>query len=191
MWIKTYNKSEDIADSDGDGKMLNSSATVDDIYGGGIDITEAFEKPEGELVSIELARVTPMRYTGEEVRPVVTYRGKVLEEGKDYTILKLYNEAQDPEPVFREPGKYTIMLFGEGDYRGYEEKNFYIIPPEEKLNRMLKNAEEDVEEARMRVELMSDDESAEAVKSVYRQLVKAQQKLIEAEEMLILSNELL
>ncbi len=171
--------------------MLNSSATVEDIYGAGIDITEAFDKPEGELVSIELARVTPMRYTGEEIRPVVTYRGKVLEEGKDYTLLKLYNEEQDPEPVFREPGKYTVMLFGEGDYRGYEEKNFYIIPPEEKLNRMLKNAEEDVEEARMRVELMSDDESPEAVKSAYRQLVKAQQKLIEAEEMLILSNELL
>jgi hypothetical protein len=56
---------------------------------------------------------------------------------------------------------------------------------------MLKNAEEDVEEARMRMELMSDDESPEAVKSAYRQLVKAQQKLIEAEEMLILSNELL
>ncbi len=83
------------------------------------------------------------------------------------------------------------MLFGEGNYRGYEEKSFYIIPPEEKLNRMLKNAQEDVEEARTRVELMPDNESAAAVKSAYRQLVKAQQKLIEAEEMLILSHEIL
>ena len=182
---------EDIADSDGDGKLLNTSASVNDIYGGGIDITEVFDNPEGELISIELARINPVRYTGEEVKPEITYDGKVLKEGKDYTIFKLYNEAEDPEPVFREPGKYAIMLFGEGDYRGYEEKNFYIIPPEEKLRRMLKNAEEDVEEAQMRVHLMPDDESPAALKSAYYQLVKAQQKLIEAEEMLILSNDLL
>lgn len=59
------------------------------------------------------------------------------------------------------------------------------------MNRMLKNAEEDVEEAQLRVDLMSEDESPEAVKSAYRQLVKAQQKLIEAEEMLILSHDIL
>ena len=182
---------EDIADSDGDGVLLNTSASVNDIYGGGIDITDVFDNPEGELVSVELARVNPMRYTGEEVKPEVTYRGKVLKEGKDYTLLKLYNEEEDPEPVFKEPGKYTVMLFGEGDYRGYEEKNFYIIPPEDKLRRMLKNAEEDVEEAQTRVYLMPDDESPAALRSAYNQLVKAQQKLIEAEEMLILSHELL
>ena len=93
--------------------------------------------------------------------------------------------------MFRDAGKYTVYLFGEGDYRGYEEKNFYIIPPEEKLNRMLKNAEEDVDEAQLRVDLLSDSDSAKEVEAAYRQLVKAQQKLIEAEEMLILSNELL
>ena len=105
--------------------------------------------------------------------------------------MKLYNEDAEPEPVFRDAGKYTVYLFGEGDYRGYEEKNFYIIPPEEKLNRMLKNAEEDVDEAQLRVDLLSDSDSAKEVEAAYRQLVKAQQKLIEAEEMLILSNELL
>ena len=104
---------------------------------------------------------------------------------------ELYNEDADPEPVFRDAGKYTVYLFGEGDYRGYEEKNFYIIPPEEKLNRMLKNAEEDVDEAQLRVDLLSDSDSAKEVEAAYRQLVKAQQKLIEAVEMLILSNELL
>ena len=125
------------------------------------------------------------------MKPVVTYRGKVLKEGKDYTLMKLYNEDAEPEPVFRDAGKYTVYLFGEGDYRGYEEKNFYIIPPEEKLNRMLKNAEEDVDEAQLRVDLLSDSDSAKEVEAAYRQLVKAQRKLIEAEEMLILSNELL
>ena len=182
---------EDIADIDGDGKVLNMEASVSDIYGGTMDITEVFDKPEGKLVHIELARVKPASYTGEEVKPVVTYRGKVLKEGKDYTLVKIYNEAADPEPVFKEPGKYTIMLFGEGNYRGYEEKDFYIVPPEEKLNRMLKNAEEDVAEAQLRVDLLSDIDSAKEVEAAYRQLVKAQQKLIEAEEMLILSNELL
>jgi hypothetical protein len=182
---------EDIADIDGDGKVLNMEASVSDIYGGTMDITEVFDKPEGKLVHIELARVKPASYTGEEVKPVVTYRGKVLKEGKDYTLVKIYNEAADPEPVFKEPGKYTIMLFGEGNYRGYEEKDFYIVPPEEKLNRMLKNAEEDVAEAQLRVDLLSDSDSAKEVESAYRQLVKAQQKLIEAEEMLILSKEIL
>ena len=182
---------EDIADTDGDGKVLNSEASVSDIYGYGLDITEALDKPAGELVDIELARVAPSKYTGKEVKPVVTYRGKVLKEGKDYTLMKLYNEDAEPEPVFRDAGKYTVYLFGEGDYRGYEEKNFYIIPPEEKLNRMLKNAEEDVDEAQLRVDLLSDSDSAKEVEAAYRQLVKAQQKLIEAEEMLILSNELL
>jgi hypothetical protein len=182
---------EDIADIDGDGKVLNMEASVSDIYGGTMDITEVFDKPEGKLVHIELARVKPASYTGEEVKPVVTYRGKVLKEGKDYTLVKIYNEAADPEPVFKEPGKYTIMLFGEGNYRGYEEKDFYIVPPEEKLNRMLKNAEEDVAEAQLRVDLLPDSDSAKEVESAYRQLVKAQQKLIEAEEMLILSKEIL
>ena len=172
-------------------QLLNTEASVSDIYGSGIDITEALDKPEGKLVHIELARVKPASYTGEEVKPVVTYRGKVLKEGKDYTLVKIYNEAADPEPVFKEPGKYTIMLFGEGNYRGYEEKDFYIVPPEEKLNRMLKNAEEDVAEAQLRVDLLSDSDGAKEVESAYRQLVKAQQKLIEAEEMLILSKEIL
>lgn len=182
---------EDIADIDGDGKVLNMEASVSDIYGGSMDITDVFDNPAGELVDIELARVTPAKYTGKEVKPAVTYRGKVLKEGKDYTLVKLYNEDADPEPVFKEPGKYTVMLFGEGDYRGYEEKDFYIIPPEEKLNRMLKNAEEDVAEAQLRVDLLSDSDSAKEVESAYRQLVKAQQKLIEAEEMLILGKEIL
>ena len=182
---------KDIADADGDGVLLNTYAEVSDIYGGGIDITETLDKPDENLVHIELARVTPASYTGEEVKPVVTYRGKTLKEGKDYTLVKLYNEAADPEPVFKEPGKYTIMLFGEGNYRGYEEKDFYIVPPEEKLNRMLKNAEEDVAEAQLRVDLLSDSDSAKEVESAYRQLVKAQQKLIEAEEMLILSKEII
>ena len=56
---------------------------------------------------------------------------------------------------------------------------------------MLKNAEEDVDEAQMRVNLLSDSDSAKEVESAYRQLVKAQQKLIEAEEMLILGKEIL
>ena len=56
---------------------------------------------------------------------------------------------------------------------------------------MLKNAEEDVAEAQLRVDLLSDSDGAKEVESAYRQLVKAQQKLIEAEEMLILSKETL
>ena len=181
----------DIADTDGDGKVLNTEASVSDIYGCSIDITEALDNPEKELADIELARVMPASYTGEEVKPVVTYDGKVLEEGKDYTYEIVYNQNAEPEPVFKAAGKYTIYLFGEGDYRGYDEKSFYIIPPEEKLNRMLKNAQEEVEEAQLRVNLMSDDDSTEEVKAAYRQLTRAQQKLIEAEEMLILKNEIL
>ena len=182
---------EDIADTDGDGKVLNSDASVGDIYGYVSDITEALDTPAAELVDIELARVEPSRYTGEEVKPVVTYNGKILEEGKDYTLMKLYNEDAEPEPEFRNAGKYTVYLFGEGDYRGYEEKSFYIIPPEEKLNRMLKNAQDDVAEAQLRVDLLSASDSAKEVESAYQQLVKAQQKLIEAEEMLILGKEIL
>lgn len=56
--------------------------------------------------------------------------------------------------------------------------------------RMLKNAEEDVVEAQKRVDLLGGNENPEAVRSAYYQLVKAQQKLIEVEEMLILLNEL-
>ena len=182
---------EDIADADGDGKVLNTEASVTDIYGASIEITEELDNPEKELADIELARVTPASYTGEEIEPQVTYGGKVLKKGKDYTCVTIYNEEEEFEPVFKEPGKYTIYLFGEGDFRGYDQKNFYIIPPEEKLDRMLKNAEEEVDEAQLRVDLLSDGDSAEEVKAAYRQLIKAQQKLIEAEEMLILKNEIL
>ena len=182
---------EDIADADGDGVMLHSQASINDIYGYETDITDKLDNPEGLLISIELARVTPMRYTGEELKPQVTYEGKVLEEGKDYTLYKLYNEDADPEPEFIEPGKYTIMLFGEGDYRGYEEKSFYIIPSEEKLLRMLKNAQDALAQAQLKVDLLPEDADAETVVAAYRQLIKAQQKLLEAEEMLILSKEIL
>ena len=79
---------EDIADIDGDGKVLNTEASVSDLYGSGIDITEALDNPAGKLVHIELARVKPSSYTGEEVKPVVTYRGKVLR----LQILSLYSK---------------------------------------------------------------------------------------------------
>ena len=115
---------EDIEDVDGDSDVLGFKYSVDDIYGASVDISDKVNNPEGTVIDIRLAKVERATYTGEELSPVVTYNGTVLEEGVDYT---LDNDSGKP---FVEPGEYDITLFGAGDYVDMLITTFVIDPAE-------------------------------------------------------------
>lgn len=116
----------DIGDADGDGNAFNYKYEVTDIYGSQIDITQKVENPEGSFISIALAEVQPMEYTGEELTPQVTYNGKTLVEGEDYDWMR--NEGDDPIVL---PGSYGITVIGMGDYTDLMITTFEVIPTPE------------------------------------------------------------
>lgn len=118
----------DIRDTDGDGEALHSTVTITDIYRNKIDITEKIQDPDEELISIDLVRVRPQVETGKELEPIITYKGKVLKEGTDYTqqILPFSDK-------YIEAGEHTVHLEGKGKYAGVVNKEFIILRSEEEL----------------------------------------------------------
>ena len=115
----------DIADVTGDGDAFGYKYTVSDIYGANVDITAQATNPVGKLIDIRLATVQPATYTGQELKPVVTYDGKTLVEGVDYV---LENDSGKP---FVEPGEYDVTIWGIGDYVEFQLGTFVINPADE------------------------------------------------------------
>ena len=115
----------DIQDVDDDGSAIGFKYVVSDIYGANVDITAQATNPVGKLIDIRLAKVEPATYTGQELKPVVTYDGKTLVEGVDYV---LENDSGKP---FVEPGKYDVTVWGIGDYVEFQLGTFVINPADE------------------------------------------------------------
>ena len=84
------------------------------------------EAANGKLVkSIETAdySVEEIVYDGEEHKPIITvsYGGTELKIHEDYDVLS---------ERYTEPGTYKAILFGKGDYMGYQMITFEIKPAE-------------------------------------------------------------
>lgn len=77
-----------------------------------------------KLLSIcdsKLSSIKKQTYTGKALTPAitVTYKGKKLVEGKDYTVGYSKNVL---------PGKAEVVVYGLGAYKGTVAKTFYITP---------------------------------------------------------------
>ena len=113
----------DIDDINGDGKKLNKRLVVTDIYKSKIDISELIDNPTGALTDIEKAIIDESEYTGVELNPVIKVNGNVLEEGKDYRLIKATDDTK-----FKNAGRYFVGLEGIGAYTGYTSGTFIIRP---------------------------------------------------------------
>ncbi len=89
------------------------------------NITEKLPAPVATKTSISKATAkfsaTAVSYTGKSKMPklTVTYGGKTLVKGKDYTVSG---------KNCKNPGKATITITGIGNYTGTKTMNFYIVP---------------------------------------------------------------
>ena len=111
----------DIRDVDDDESAFYAFASVTDIYGNQIDVSEDLYEPDRELYDIRPAAVRSQTADGEELVPVIEYNGQVLQEGVDYTW-----EKKNPSDSFTEPGSYTIIVSGKGQYTGRYYMTFVI-----------------------------------------------------------------
>ena len=69
---------------------------------------------------IEKARVSKIKstvYTGKAIKPKITYAGKTLKKGRDYTLSYKNNI---------EPGTATLSIIGKGKYMGSLKRTFEI-----------------------------------------------------------------
>lgn len=114
----------DIGDVDDDGSAFYSYAAVTDIYGNLIDVSEKMYEPDRELYDIRPAVIRSQKADGEELVPVVEYDGQALKEGVDYTW-----EKRKPSDEFTEPGSYSIIVTGKGQYTGKAYMTFIIEAP--------------------------------------------------------------
>ncbi len=73
------------------------------------------------LADAEIASVSDKTYTGKAIVPsvTVTYNGRTLRKGKDYTVTCSNNIN---------PGKASIVIKGIGEYTGTNSTEFYILP---------------------------------------------------------------
>ena len=186
---------KDIEDTDYDGKKLNSTVTVTNMYRCKIDVTDAVRNPtDGALIGIELARVKPALYDKNNVRelsPEVVYRGETLTEGVDYIWEKVPIDVGDEDeeiweiPEFKEPGEYHVNLTGKGRFTGMSNYlPFNIILPEEEAAQMVADAQAAIEAAAAELEALPEDATAEQLKAAYEKLVRAQNALADAQEAL-------
>ena len=111
------------------GKKLRFDGVITDLYRYEHRIGKVLEAvdPNGELIrSIEQAEVTaePIRYDGNphKAKFTVTYGGKELERETDYEVLA---------EIQTEAGEYKAVIFGKGDYVGYQMTTFTISAAEE------------------------------------------------------------
>ena len=170
----------DIRDTDGDGRVLDSSITITNIYGYPITVSDR--------THIKYARLKPGIYTGEELAPEIVYQGETLQAGVDYILQK--ESVYDPEagfvdPEFIEPGDYNVYLTGKGLFKGKDVlKTFRIVLPEEAAASAVEEARTAVEEAQKALNELGPDASDEDVLEAYRALVEAQQALTDAQDAL-------
>lgn len=114
----------DIRDVDDDGNAFYAFASVTDLYGNQIDVTDKIYEPDRELFDIRPAVIRSGIAGSEELVPVVEYDGQVLEEGVDYTWEKRHSSES-----FTEPGSYSIIVTGKGQYTGRYYMTFVIVAP--------------------------------------------------------------
>ena len=114
----------DIRDVDDDGSAFYAFASVTDLYGNQIDVSDKIYEPDRELFDIRPAVVRSQTADGEELVPAIEYDGQVLKEGVDYTW-----EKKIPSDRFTEPGSYSIIVNGKGKYTGKANMTFVIEAP--------------------------------------------------------------
>lgn len=104
----------DIKDVDGDGKALDATTTITDIYGTDLDITEKInDKDIKTVIGIDRATVIDQVYSKKhegELLPTFTLDGKTLKEGTDYKFIL--------RDKFDKPGEYYMSVEGIGEYGG-------------------------------------------------------------------------
>ena len=104
----------DIGDIDGDGKVLDSTTTIRDIYGTELDITDKItDKDIKTVIGIDRADISDSTYSKNhkgEFLPTFTLDGKTLVEGKDYQFI-----VRDE---LLKPGEYYMTIEGIGEYGG-------------------------------------------------------------------------
>ena len=113
----------DIEDTTGDGNKLTKRFVIRDIYNSSVDISKMIDNPAGTLRDIEFAEVEDAVYTGSVLDPVIMDGGNVLEEGKDYILVKA-----DDEIAFKDADNYFVWLHGIGDYTGLKAGEFIVNP---------------------------------------------------------------
>lgn len=124
-----YTDTADISDI----SSINYKYSITDIYGTGLDITEKVHDPAGTLIDIGDGAIKPSSvYNGKDQDPVVTYDGKVLKKGVDYTILKF-------EPC-RDVGEYQLSIRGRGAYALTLNKTFRIDPKGTSLKKVKRSS---------------------------------------------------
>ncbi len=171
----------DIGDTDGDGKVLDSTITIKDLYGN--------ENVVSDRIHIKNARIKPAIRTGKEIVPEVVYLGETLKEGIDYIWEKeSYWDKETgtlKEPDFIEPGDYKIIMRGKGRFRGaMYDIIFSIVLPEDEAAQLVEAAQSAVDKAKADVSALKPDASSEDIKTAYEKLVNAQQTLADAQEAL-------
>lgn len=84
-----------------------------------------------KITSCKFSSVANKTYTGKQIKPslTVTYSGKKLVKGTDYTISYGTNKST---------GKGTIKVTGKGNYTGTYTKTFYIVPKKPSISSVTK-----------------------------------------------------
>ena len=182
MLYKDIDEIDEIGDVDGDGRKVSTSAKINDFYGYSIDITDKIMNPADQLIDIDFARVRPAIYNnGDSVSLEVVYRDEVLEEGKNYVLTPIPEDAE-----YKKLGDgYKVGLTGIGKFRGYAEKEFSIIYSEDAAKAAIQKAEEYVSAAQNRVDALTEESPASDVEYAYQALVAAQNALVDAKNELL------
>lgn len=164
----------DIRDTDGDGTVLDSCIIIKDMYDNTLDISELAKKQTEEVVDIDMAQITHKEYEeGKHQTVEVTYRGKALEEGVDYTWKSVETGNE-----FEESGEYLIVLYGKGKFVGTALKSFYIYISEEKIEEMLLDSFVEIKTAKEKLDAAIESGSDDEIKAAYDALVNAQGNMI-------------
>jgi GH25 family lysozyme M1 (1,4-beta-N-acetylmuramidase) len=74
-----------------------------------------------KISACSIASISNKTYTGSQIKPTpsITYSGKALVKGKDYSLSYSNNKST---------GKATIKITGTGNFSGSVKKYFYIVP---------------------------------------------------------------
>ena len=175
------NQIGDIGDVDGDGRVLDSTVIITDIYGYGVKVSDR--------IHIRKARVKPGIYTGKELTPEVIYQGRTLRAGVDYILTVNghydFDTGQMVTPKLIEPGDYLVSLDGINRFYGEaRDVRFSIVLPEEEAEHLVEEAKAVLAEAQAAVAGLTGESSMDDVVAAMQQLAAAQQQLTDAQEAL-------
>ena len=178
----------DIGDVDGDGRVLDSTVTIKDIYGYGVKVSDR--------IHIKKARIKPGIYTGEELTPEVVYQGRTLQAGVDYILTVNGHYDWDAghmvTPKLIEPGDYLVCMDGINRFNGEaRDIKFSIVLPEEEAEHQVEEAKTALAEAQALVAGLTGESSMDDVVAAMQQLAAAQQQLTDAQEALARTRDIL